>query len=369
MIAGIVLGVGSALGSMVIADTQQAHVDVLFDLQRSSRVVVQAEVTPQAGFPKSQVELVHELEPVSEVGELSIWVREATVTRSWAADPELAPVFAADAGGLAASGTTILAGAPTSLLAARGGLPVAWVGAALARRLAVGPASTFRTAEEAQVIVNGVPLGVAGVLASSSGFDYLSGAVVVSRPTAVAHLAMQDASVRLVAHTRPGSAAAVAAYLLATVDYDGGLLLRDVTPPDGETLVGRVGSDLRRVGLALALIVGLVGMLSVANTLMISVHNRTRELGLRSAIGWSRRRIGSLVLAESALAGAVAGFVGAALGSAAAAAWCWSHGWSLVLAPGALLMAVCGGLVASVIGGIAPAYRAASVSPLSAMRS
>ncbi|MFT4287399.1 ABC transporter permease [Nocardioides sp.] len=47
------------------------------------------------------------------------------------------------------------------------------------------------------------------------------------------------------------------------------------------------------------------GVMAVANTLMLSVHQRLRELGLRSAMGWTRRRIGALVLTESGVAGLV----------------------------------------------------------------
>src|SRR5690606_12384926 len=101
----------------------------------------------------------------------------------------------------------------------------------------------------------------------------------------------------------------------------------------------------------------------------MSVRQRTRELGLRSAMGWTRRRIGLLILTESAIAGVVAGLVGAALGLAAAAAWCSFHRWDLVLPPMLPGSMIAGGVLASLLGGLLPALRAASVSPFEAMKS
>lgn len=174
---------------------------------------------------------------------------------------------------------------------------------------------------------------------------------------------------RLVAHVRPGSAAAVAGYAIGTVDYTGSLMLTDQTPPDGQQLQRNVGGDLRQIGAALGGFVGLVGMVAIANTLMLSVNNRLRELGLRSAMGWSRRRIGLLILTESGFAGVIAGILGSALGLAASAIWSWVNGWDLIVTPSLPWLVVLAGTAAALLGGLIPAMRAASVSPLAAMRS
>jgi len=149
----------------------------------------------------------------------------------------------------------------------------------------------------------------------------------------------------------------------------GDLTLKNQTPPDGKKLLDAVGGDLRRVGIALGAIVGLVGMISVSNTLMMSVHHRMRELGLRSAIGWSRRKIALLVVIESGIAGAIAGILGSALGLGLASCWSWSQGWSPVVPTLLPAIVTLLGIWASFIGGVIPALRAASISPLSAMRS
>jgi putative ABC transport system permease protein len=368
MMSGITLGVASALAAVVIADTQQAQVDRQFDLQRSTHAIVKAQVSTDEGFAAGQIEHVARLEPVLAVGEFSVWIDTAEVARSPGTPTSTAPVIVADPGGLAATGTALTNGTDPGLLDADNPLPVAWLGERLAADLGVAPA-TGGTVADAQITLNGRPLSVAGVVSNSDGFGYVDNAVVVSRPTALTALGGEASNVRLIAHVRPGAAGAVARHMLDTADPLGALSLIDVTPPDGERLVGRVGADLRAIGAALGLFIGLVGMIAIANTLMMSVHQRRRELGLRSAIGWSRRRIGLLILTESGAAGLAAGLIGSGLGLLAAAAWCWSHGWTLVMEPALPYLVTAAGVLASLLGGAIPAARAASSSPMEAMRS
>lgn len=368
MMSGITLAVASAIGAVVIADTQQAQIDLRFDLQRSDHVVVQAETPPPEGFSADQVKLVAGLGPVSGVGEFSSWSESEPVSRSIASTTASVPVVVADRGGLQASGTTVTDGASADLISLSARTPIVWVGKSLAKELGVAPAGGGGFTD-AQIVVAGQPFSVAGIVANNTGFDYVDSSVVMSRAVALATLGGTGRNVRLVAHVRPGSAAAVATYAVRTVDPSGGLTLVDRTPADGEKLVGNVGGDLRRVGAALGGFVGLVGMIAIANTLMMSVHHRLRELGLRSAMGWSRRRIGLLVLTESGVAGLAAGILGSALGLAVAAAWCWLQGWAMVMPSTLPLFVILGGVAASLVGGLLPALRAATISPLTAMRS
>lgn len=368
MVSGIMLGVASALAAVVIADTQQAQINARFDLQRSDHAIVKANNPTRAGFPADQVAKVAALGPVSAIGEFSIWSDSERVSRSTASTHVTAPLLVADPGGLRATGTTVAAGASSGLLRLPRPTPIAWIGVDLARDLGVAVAEEGQ-ATDSQVLVRGVPLSVAGILTNDEGFGYLSHSVVVSRRVAVDSFGGGADNVRLVAHVRPGSAGAVSAYTIRAADPSGDLILQDETPPDGQKLVKDVGSDLRRIGAALGGFIGLVGMIAVANTLMMSVHQRRRELGLRSAMGWSRGRIGLLVLTESGVAGFVAGILGSAFGLAAAAIWCWLHGWTLIMPTLLPALVIAGGIAASLLGGLVPAYRAASTSPLTAMRS
>ncbi|HEX2894589.1 MAG TPA: ABC transporter permease [Marmoricola sp.] len=369
MMSGIMLGIAGATAAVAIADTQQAEVDLRFDLQRADHVVVKSEAPRESGFSVEQVELVRHLEPVSSVGEFTIWSDGEDVSRSFGSYIDRSvPIIVADPGGLAATGTSVTSGASNKLLTLRSSPQVAWVGRGLARELGIDAQPT-RDGSDAQITVRGIPFSVAGIVQNRDGFGYANRAVVMSRGAAVETLGGAGTNVRLVARVRPGSARAVAHYTVQVVDPDGSLALTDVTPPDGTILARNVATDLRRVGTALGAFLGVLGMVTVANSLMVSVHQRLRELGLRSAIGWSRRRIGSLVLAESAIAGFTAAVLGSALGLAIAASWCWAHRWTLIMPTVLPPLLIACGVAASLVGGLLPALRAASVSPMTVMRS
>jgi putative ABC transport system permease protein len=145
--------------------------------------------------------------------------------------------------------------------------------------------------------------------------------------------------------------------------------LVNVTPWDGEKLVGNVGGDLRKIGPAFSGIASLIGLISVANTLSTSVPQRRGELGLRSALGWPRRRVARLILLEAMVGGLVAGILGSAVGFMVAMLWCTVSDWPFILPAGLGLMAVGLAVFACMVGHLLPARRATSISPMEAMRS
>lgn len=358
MMAGIMLGVASAVTAMMMADTQQAQIDKRFDLQRSNVVVIQAESPPLGGFATTAVDRIARLEPVSSVGELSIWSEAVPVAVNRYASRESSPLVVADLGGLGAAGAQVAGMHPTGLKLAR---PLVWLGSGLASRLGV----TLNV--PGTVDVGGRPYSVAGIIHSGGTFSYLDASVVMGRETATT-TRQAPRNVRLVARVRPGSSAAVGAYAVAILDPLGQLSLVDTTPPDGQRLLGNVSSDLRLIGMALGVLIGATGMVAVGNIMSMVVFQRFRELGLRAALGWSPSKIYALILLESGLAGVMAAFVGCAIGIAISGAWALWQQWELVASWEFLLLAVGLGSAASIAGGMLPARRAAKSSPLSALQ-
>ncbi|MBI5877063.1 MAG: ABC transporter permease [Chloroflexi bacterium] len=116
----------------------------------------------------------------------------------------------------------------------------------------------------------------------------------------------------------------------------------------------------------------LVGGLGMMNTTLMSVIERTREIGVLRALGWRRRRILALILGESLALAAAGGLAGIALGWALIEAARLSPATQTILS-GTLTPAMMGqamviALMLGTVGGMYPAWRAAQLQPIEAMR-
>ncbi|MDX6679132.1 MAG: putative transport system permease protein [Solirubrobacteraceae bacterium] len=117
---------------------------------------------------------------------------------------------------------------------------------------------------------------------------------------------------------------------------------------------------------AVALLVGGVG---IANVMVISVLERRSEIGLRRALGATRRHISAQFLTESLLLAAIGGIAGAALGAIVTAAYAGSQGQAVVVPPQAVGGGIAAALLIGVVAGLYPSMRAARLSPTEALRS
>ena len=128
----------------------------------------------------------------------------------------------------------------------------------------------------------------------------------------------------------------------------------------------------RSFGWFLGIFAVLVGGLGMMNTMLMSVMERTREIGVLRALGWRRWRIVSMILAESLLLGLVGGLLGIALGLGLIRLTEFVPQVETllkgVLTPLMYAEALGIALVLGALGGILPAMRAARLAPVEAMR-
>jgi putative ABC transport system permease protein len=116
---------------------------------------------------------------------------------------------------------------------------------------------------------------------------------------------------------------------------------------------------------AVALLVGAIG---IANIMVISVLERRGEIGLRRALGATRRHISVQFLTESALLAAIGGIVGLALGAGATEVYSLAQNQPFVVPLYALIAAPAAGFVIGAVAGLYPAGKAARLSPTEALR-
>jgi len=112
----------------------------------------------------------------------------------------------------------------------------------------------------------------------------------------------------------------------------------------------------------------LVGGIGIMNIMLVSVTERTREIGVRKALGATRRSILLQFMVEALVLCMMGGTLGILLGSGGAMALSRLANWNTLISPGAVVLAIAFSAGVGLFFGIWPAQRAARLDPIQALR-
>ena len=119
---------------------------------------------------------------------------------------------------------------------------------------------------------------------------------------------------------------------------------------------------------SIALISLIVGAIGIANVMLVSVTERTREIGIRMAVGARGRDVLFQFLTEAVTLAAVGGLFGLVVGAATTRIMAAQAGWPTLLSPAVMAGAVILAGMAGVVAGFYPALRASRLDPIEALR-
>jgi putative ABC transport system permease protein len=362
---GIAIGIAAMVAVVGISSSSQAQ----FAQQLSKLGTNLLTVTPgqtlsgrDAVLPPDSVQKVKRIAGVEDAGSVAV-LNDLTVYRNEYVDPRNTNgigVLSVDADLLEVTGGTLEAGLWHSR--ATDEYPVAVLGADAAARLGV-------SAPGSQIVLGGQAFTVIGVLAPVALAPELDASALISQAIATEMFGHDGSPTTVYERSTDESVAQVRELLPATVNPASPEEVNVSRPSDA--LAAKFAADTTFAGLLLGLgsVALLVGGVGVANTMIISVLERRREIGLRRALGATRAHVRAQFLTEAVLLTLVGGIGGALLGAAVTGAFAAANGWLFALPPLVLASAVGATVAIGAAAGLYPSIRAARTPPTAALNS
>lgn len=363
---GIAIGIGSMVAVVGVSASSQANLLAQLDALGTNLLTVAPGTTTFGAsevLPGTSVQSVLHQPHVQRAAAV-YQVSGATVRRTPYVPAEQTGgigVDATDAGLLAALNGSLASGQFLGPASER--FPTVVLGAQAAGNLQI-PSAT----QHIQLFIGGRWFTVVGILKPLVLDPSLDTQAFIGLPVAQRLFATQPNPSEIYVRADIDHVPQVAGILAAVADPQSPDGVQVSRPSDALEARAAAKGQFTSLLLGLGGVALLVGAIGIANIMVISVLERRGEIGLRRALGATRRHISSQFLTESAVLAAIGGLAGLILGALATLAYALAQSEPWVVPLYALFGAPGAGLLIGAVAGLYPARKAARLSPTEALR-
>ncbi len=361
---GIAIGIAAMIAVVGISASSQARLNQQLASLGTNLLTAEAgksilgDDTELPADTVGRIRLIDGVEKASSVAALPL-----KVYRSPLSDPAATggiSAMAADLKLLDVVGGSVRVG--SWLNAASGSFPTVVLGSAAAQRLGVVSPGT-------QIWLGGRLFTVIGILDPVGLAPELDSAALLGEDIASEAFGFRGNPTRVYERSSDAAVERVRGLLGPTISPEAPGEVEVSRPSDA--LAAKNAADEAFTGLLVGLgsVALLVGGIGVANTMIISVLERRREIGLRRALGATRGHIRWQFLVEALLLSAFGGILGVLLGAGVTAGMAIVSGWPPTLPPETIAIGLGSTLVIGAVAGLYPAIRAARTPPTAALSS
>jgi putative ABC transport system permease protein len=364
---GVAIGIGAMVAVVGVSASSQANLLAEIDSLGTNLLTV----TPGTTFLGS-----NEVLPDTAVGTIlhmpNVQLASAVYQVSNANVLRTSFVPAEETGGIGvdAAGTGLLKAVSDTmssghfLNSSNENFPTVVLGAQAAQTLQIPSASGH-----IQLFLGGTWFTVVGIMKPALLDSTLDSTVFIGLPVAERLFQQQPNPSEIYVRANVNDVNKVSGLLAPTADPQNADGVQVSQPSDALEARAAAKGQYTTLLLGLGAVALLVGAIGIANIMVISVLERRGEIGLRRALGATRRHISTQFLAESALLSAIGGIFGLLFGAIATLIYAQGKGQPFVVPVWVLFAAPAAGLAIGAIAGLYPATKAARLSPTEALRS